>query len=186
MVNKFLCLWRKKLWWNFETNSKTCVSAFLPSALAAESLNNDIACWIWALKRPRKKNLFIWKVSCLFSGEICQNNASLMVQTVKNLPAMKEKWLWSLGRDDPLEKGMATHSRILAWRSPQKEAAVHGSRRVGHNWTTNTFYPFSWPCSPLLSPPFSGSLSPSNWSVAFLQDGQNHDNYTRKQVVREL
>ena len=44
-----------------------------------------------------------------------------MSQTVKNLPAMQETWVQSLGREDPLEKGMATHSSILAWRIPQTE-----------------------------------------------------------------
>ena len=42
--------------------------------------------------------------------------ASLMAQMVKNLPAMHETWVRSLGQEDPLEKGMATHSSILAWR----------------------------------------------------------------------
>ena len=42
--------------------------------------------------------------------------ASLVAQTVKNLLAMQETWVRSLGREDPLEKGMATHSSILAWR----------------------------------------------------------------------
>ena len=46
------------------------------------------------------------------------NWASLVAQLVKNLPAMWETWVWSLGWEDPLEKGMATHSRILAWRIP--------------------------------------------------------------------
>ena len=41
-----------------------------------------------------------------------------MAQTVKNLPAMQEAWVQSLGQEDPLEKGMATHSSILAWRIP--------------------------------------------------------------------
>ena len=41
---------------------------------------------------------------------------SLVAQTVKHLPAMWETWLRSLGREDPLEKEMATHSSILAWR----------------------------------------------------------------------
>ena len=41
-------------------------------------------------------------------------NASLVAQTVKNLPAMKETWFWVLGQEDPLEKEMATHSSILA------------------------------------------------------------------------
>ena len=40
----------------------------------------------------------------------------LVTQTVKNPPAMQETWVRSLGQDDPLEKGMATHSSILAWR----------------------------------------------------------------------
>ena len=42
--------------------------------------------------------------------------ASLMAQMVKNLPAMWETWVRSLGQEDPLEKGMAIHSSILAWR----------------------------------------------------------------------
>ena len=44
-----------------------------------------------------------------------------MAQMVKNLPAMQETWVPSLGQDDPLEKGMATHSSILAWRIPWAE-----------------------------------------------------------------
>ena len=47
--------------------------------------------------------------------------ASLVSHMVKNLPAMQENWVPSLGRDDPLEKGMATLSSILAWRIPQTE-----------------------------------------------------------------
>ena len=47
--------------------------------------------------------------------------ASLVAQTVKNLPAMQETWVPSLGREDLLEKGMATHSNILAQRTPWTE-----------------------------------------------------------------
>ena len=47
--------------------------------------------------------------------------ASLVAQMVKNLPAMWEIWVRSLGREDPLERGMATHSSILAWRIPWTE-----------------------------------------------------------------
>ena len=47
--------------------------------------------------------------------------ASLVPQTVKNLPAMQETWVPSLGQEDPLEKEMATHSRIPAWRIPWTE-----------------------------------------------------------------
>ena len=44
-----------------------------------------------------------------------------MAQLVKNLPAMQEKWVWSLGWEDPLEKEVATHSSILAWEIPWTE-----------------------------------------------------------------
>ena len=44
--------------------------------------------------------------------------ASLVAQLVKNLPAMQESWVRSLGWEDPLEKGKATHSSILTWRIP--------------------------------------------------------------------
>ena len=44
--------------------------------------------------------------------------ASLVAQVVKNIPAMHDTWVRSLGQDDPLEKGMNTHSNILAWRIP--------------------------------------------------------------------
>ena len=57
--------------------------------------------------------------------------------TVKNLPAMPETQVQSLGWEDPLEKGMATHSGILAWRIPWMEEPgglqSTGSQRVGHN-----------------------------------------------------
>ena len=46
---------------------------------------------------------------------------SLVAQTVKHLPAMWETWVRSLGWEDPLEEGMATHSSILAWRIPWTE-----------------------------------------------------------------
>ena len=62
---------------------------------------------------------------------------------VKNLPAMRETQVWSLGWEDPLEKGMATHSSILTWRIPWTEVAgglqSMRSQRVGHVWAINTF-----------------------------------------------
>ena len=57
--------------------------------------------------------------------------ASLVVQLVKNPPARWETWVRSLGWKDPLEKGKATHSSILAWRTAWKKSL--GSQRVGHN-----------------------------------------------------
>ena len=59
-----------------------------------------------------------------------------MAQTVKNLPAMQETQIQPLGQEDPLEKGMATHSSILAWRIPWSEEPgvlqCKGLQRVGH------------------------------------------------------
>ena len=48
--------------------------------------------------------------------------ASLVAQTVKNLPAVQETWVRSLGQEDPLEKGIVTHSSTLAWRIPRTKA----------------------------------------------------------------
>ena len=54
----------------------------------------------------------------------------MVAQMVKNLPAMQETWVRSLGMEDPLEEGMATHSSILTWRTPMDRGAwwatVHG------------------------------------------------------------
>ena len=62
--------------------------------------------------------------------------AFLVAQSVKNLPAMWETWVQSLGWEDPLEEGMATHSTILAWRNPMDrgawQAVVH---EVAKSWT---------------------------------------------------
>ena len=52
---------------------------------------------------------------------LCFHGASLVTQMVKNLPVMQEIWVQSLGQKDPLEKGMATYSSILAWRIPLTE-----------------------------------------------------------------
>ena len=67
--------------------------------------------------------------------------ASLVVQLVKNLPTMRETWVQSLGWEDPLKKGKATHSNILAWRVQSME-----SQRVSHDWAifTFTFMDISW------------------------------------------
>ena len=74
------------------------------------------------------------KTACLLK----KSGTSLMAQLVKNLPAMWETWVRSLGWEDPLEKGKATHSSILAWRIPWTIQSM-GSQRVGHDWATFTF-----------------------------------------------
>ena len=66
-----------------------------------------------------------------------------MAQMVKNPPTMQETWVQYLGGEDPLEKGMATYSSILAWRIPWTEKPGRlqsmGSQRVRHDWMTNVF-----------------------------------------------
>ena len=75
-----------------------------------------------------------------------RGGASLEAQRLKRLPAMRETWVRSLGREDPLEKGMATHSSILAWRIPWTEEPGRlqsmGSQRVGHDWATSLSFTF--------------------------------------------
>ena len=66
-----------------------------------------------------------------------QRRASLLAQSVKDLPAMQETWVQSLGQEDPLDEGMASHSRIVAWRIPWTEEPgglqSMGLQRVGHD-----------------------------------------------------
>ena len=59
----------------------------------------------------------IMYVTYLALSLVC-GGASLVAQMIKNLPAVQETWVFSLDQEDPLEKGMATHSSILAWRIP--------------------------------------------------------------------
>ena len=78
---------------------------------------------------------------------IIRCRASLVAQMVKNLPTRQETQVQSLNWEDPLEKGMATYSSILAWRIPWTEEPLGlqsmGSQRVRHNSVTNTFtYPW--------------------------------------------
>ena len=72
-------------------------------------------------------------------GEQCKVllGDSLVAQTVKRLPAMRETWVQSLSREDPLKKEMATHSSTHAWKIPwmEKPGGLQsmGSQRVGHD-----------------------------------------------------
>ena len=72
----------------------------------------------------------------IFSFTLSVSWVSLVAQSVKSLPAMQETWVRSLGWENPLEKKMATHSRILAWRILWTEEPgglqSKGSQKVGH------------------------------------------------------
>ena len=69
---------------------------------------------------------------------------SLVAQTVKRLSTMRETWVRSLAREDPLEKEMAPHSSTIAWKIPwtQEPGRLHsmGSQRVRHDWTTSLHF----------------------------------------------
>ena len=87
-----------------------------------------------------------------------------VAQLVKNPPAMRKTWVQSLGWEDPLEEGMATHSSVLAWRIPMDrgawQAAVCG---VGKNWTRlSDSAQHSTSSGEAVDPKFSDSLSSSS------------------------
>ena len=86
---------------------------------------------------------------------------SLVAQMVKNLPAMWETWVQSLGWKDPLKRGRAIHSRILAWRIPWTVKSM-GSQRVGHVWATFTFHSFLLTHSDEISIPSYLSINGKN------------------------
>ena len=79
---------------------------------------------------------------CFYTPNAYPYPASLMAQMVKNLPAVWETWVPSLGREDPMEKGMGTHPSMLVWRIPWTEepggVQSLGSNRVRYDWVTNT------------------------------------------------
>ena len=120
------------------------------------ALHADSTVWATSPICEAILNIFVFCFTvyiCLFIYSVCTGGISLVAQVVKNLPAMQETWVQSLDREDPLEKGMATHSSILAWRIPWTEEPGRlqstGSQRVGHNWATNTcsFHATSWTSS---------------------------------------
>ena len=87
--------------------------------------------WNYLNKHKRKKNRL---------PETLHQMASLVAQTVKNLPAVQEAWVWSLGQEDPLEKGIATHPLQYSWlENPMDRGACQstGSQRVRRDWATN-------------------------------------------------
>ena len=81
--------------------------------------------------------LEFWSLESELIRKIKQDQASLVAQRLKCLPPMWETWVRSLGREDPLQKEMATHSNILAWKIPWTEEPGRlqsmESLRVGHN-----------------------------------------------------
>ena len=91
--------------------------------------------------------------------------ASLVTWMVKNLPAVWETWVWSLGREEPLEKGMAIQYNILAWRIPWTEEPgglqSMALQRVRHDWSTNTIILIFEFCPLFVLP----GWHPQRWSI---------------------
>ena len=110
------------------SNRVETLSSFLPLFSLSEGLPLwSHPCWVCLPLR-----LSPWRKS------LRKPQASLVTQSVMNLPALQETRVWFLGWEDPLEKEMTTHSRILAWRIPQTVQSM-GSQTVEHDWATNTF-----------------------------------------------
>ena len=88
------------------------------------------------LKKYNQKITYIYLIQ---SQGIC---TGILAQMVKNLPAMEETWVQSLGWEDPLEKGVATHSSVLAWRIPWTEepGTVHSVAKSCTRLSSFTFH----------------------------------------------
>ena len=82
-------------------------------------------------------------------AQLSHPGTSLVAQMVKHLPTMQDTWVQSLGQEDLLEKEMATHSSILAWKIPWTEEPGSlqsmGLQRVGHELATSLFTSLSHP-----------------------------------------
>ena len=104
-----------------------CMGSILSFSLILLNLENR--CWM------RKGNNCFWV-------ELSRGWDFLVAQKEKNLPSMQETWVQSPGQEDPLEKGMATHSSIFPWRilciEEPGELYFMGSQTTGHDWATHT------------------------------------------------
>ena len=125
----------------------------------------------WAEEPGGLQSIGPWRVRhswalCFETKVLCipLSMASLVAQTVKCLPTVRETWVRSLSREDPLEKEMATHSSILAWRIPWTEDPGRlqsmRSERVGHDWAISHHFTSKHllPCDSL--PPFFRKFFP--------------------------
>ena len=96
--------------------------------------------WLFGFQQLKSKIFIQWpcQVTSLISVPLLEDWASLLAQSVKNLPAMQETRIWFLSWEDPWEKEMANYSSILAWRIPWWHATVHGVPRFGHDLATKS------------------------------------------------
>ena len=102
-----------------------------------DSLPSPLKWWnAFCLPQGNSSSYLSWQITFTLSTE-----KGLVAQMVKNLSTMPETRVWPLGQEDPLEKGMATHSSILAWRIPWTEEPGGlqsiGSQRIRQDWVAN-------------------------------------------------
>ena len=108
--------------------------------------------WAWNMALGLNKSLRLWgeKIIWWFKHQYRLSGTSLVAQLVKNLPAVQETQVLSLGREDPLEEGMATLSSILVWRNPWTEEPRGlqsiGSSEVAQVWNNLAHTPWYLLC----------------------------------------
>ena len=119
--------------------SLSCIGEGNGNPLQCSCLENprDGEAWWAAVYGVAQSRTRLKRLSSSSSSSILTNGASLVAQTVKNLPAIQKTWARSLGWEDSLEKGKAAHSSVLAWRIPGMGEPgglpSMGSHRVGHD-----------------------------------------------------
>ena len=93
----------------------------------------------WTECRRPWFNSWVRKI-CWSREKVCTSVfLGFVAQLIKNLPAVRETWVWFLSWEDTLEKGKATHSSILAWRIPWTVYSM-GLQRIRYDWVTFTFH----------------------------------------------
>ena len=123
--------------WRLRNLLENCVYFTLKNRRQKDKRENKV----WNLVNHYQHLLLIVAIS---RNRILSGPFLITAQTVKRLPTMRETPVWSLGREVPLEKEMATHSGILAWKIPWMEKPGRlqsmGSQRVGHDWMTSLHF----------------------------------------------
>ena len=114
---------------------KVGIHSFIPSLMYSILID-------WFYARHWTYIILFWESWVLTSSLFIPSLAPLMVQMIKNLPAIQGTWVWSSGQEDPPEKGKVAYYSILAWRIPWIEEPgglqSMGSQRVRHDWAANT------------------------------------------------
>ena len=156
--HSFLKSWME--YWYYERGRQLRIKKYLKQHLTSECLTFPACGWLVQNSPMSASSLFLiqsnWNIQnirtsvfifefilyiFLFGGRFTYTWGFPVAQVVKRLSAMWDTRVWSLGWEDPLEKEMATHSSILAWKIPWIEEPGGlqsiGLQRVGHDWGTS-------------------------------------------------